>query len=171
MSGEFPAQRATNAENVSIWWRHHVDNSCDLSVLSAISFYFDNPHCTEKYFLSYSKCQQCFQNKNYAYVTRAPLPRYCLVFFLSYRWIDNLILNWIWIKPLVKCILVCNWSAVLDRRWMASHNFSHNRLLAEHSEIQKLSDRFGRGFKGDSFNNSVCSCWWQYYVIMSKRNG
>ena len=24
MSGEFPAQRVNNAENVSIWWRHHV---------------------------------------------------------------------------------------------------------------------------------------------------
>ena len=23
-SGEFPAQRASNAENASIWWRHHV---------------------------------------------------------------------------------------------------------------------------------------------------
>ena len=23
MAGEFPAQRASNAENVSIWWRHH----------------------------------------------------------------------------------------------------------------------------------------------------
>ena len=23
--GEFPAQRASNAENVSIWWRHHVN--------------------------------------------------------------------------------------------------------------------------------------------------
>ena len=22
-SGEFPAQMASNAENVSIWWRHH----------------------------------------------------------------------------------------------------------------------------------------------------
>ena len=22
--GEFPAQMASNAENVSIWWRHHV---------------------------------------------------------------------------------------------------------------------------------------------------
>ena len=22
-TGEFPAQRASNAENVSIWWRHH----------------------------------------------------------------------------------------------------------------------------------------------------
>ena len=25
MTGEFPAQMASNAENVSIWWRHHVD--------------------------------------------------------------------------------------------------------------------------------------------------
>ena len=24
MTGEFPTQRADNAENVSIWWRHHV---------------------------------------------------------------------------------------------------------------------------------------------------
>ena len=24
VNGEFPAQRASNAENVSIWWRHHV---------------------------------------------------------------------------------------------------------------------------------------------------
>ena len=25
--GEFPAQRASNTENVSIWWRHHVLNT------------------------------------------------------------------------------------------------------------------------------------------------
>ena len=24
MTGEFPTQMASNAENVSIWWRHHV---------------------------------------------------------------------------------------------------------------------------------------------------
>ena len=27
MTGEFPAQRASNAENVSIWWRHRVNSS------------------------------------------------------------------------------------------------------------------------------------------------
>ena len=26
-TGEFPAQMASNAENVSIWWRHHVEQS------------------------------------------------------------------------------------------------------------------------------------------------
>ena len=25
VTGEFPAQRASNAENVSIWWRHHAE--------------------------------------------------------------------------------------------------------------------------------------------------
>ena len=27
-TGEFPAQMASNAENVSIWWRHHEEESC-----------------------------------------------------------------------------------------------------------------------------------------------
>ena len=32
-TGEFPAQRASNAENVSIWWRHHdMLNSCKLCI-------------------------------------------------------------------------------------------------------------------------------------------
>ena len=28
VTGEFPAQMASNAENVSIWWRHHVNLAC-----------------------------------------------------------------------------------------------------------------------------------------------
>ena len=28
VTGEFPAQRASNVENVSIWWRHHVTQPC-----------------------------------------------------------------------------------------------------------------------------------------------
>ena len=27
LTGEFPAQRASNAENVSIWWRHHASQN------------------------------------------------------------------------------------------------------------------------------------------------
>ena len=27
MTGEFPAQMACNAQNVSIWWRHHIESS------------------------------------------------------------------------------------------------------------------------------------------------
>ena len=33
VTGEFPAQRASNAENVSIWWRHHVDPYSDVKRL------------------------------------------------------------------------------------------------------------------------------------------
>ena len=28
LTGEFPAQMASNAENVSIWWRHHGGVKC-----------------------------------------------------------------------------------------------------------------------------------------------
>ena len=30
-AGEFPAQMASNAENVFIWWRHNVDCNCSLT--------------------------------------------------------------------------------------------------------------------------------------------
>ena len=29
-TGEFPAQMASNAENASIWWRHHVNHCCKM---------------------------------------------------------------------------------------------------------------------------------------------
>ena len=35
-TGEFPAQMASNAENASIWWRHH-ENSCCWEILIIIS--------------------------------------------------------------------------------------------------------------------------------------
>ena len=42
LTGEFPAQMASNAENVSIWWRHHALNSSSYNVLRftiLISYY------------------------------------------------------------------------------------------------------------------------------------
>ena len=36
-TGEFPAQRASNAENASIWWRHHVDQCCTYRCPAPIS--------------------------------------------------------------------------------------------------------------------------------------
>ena len=38
VTGEFPAQRASNAENVSIWWRHHVNLNLAKSCLSITYF-------------------------------------------------------------------------------------------------------------------------------------
>ena len=38
-TGEFPAQMASNAENVSIWWRHHAkeNSGCDIYALILVN--------------------------------------------------------------------------------------------------------------------------------------
>ena len=36
-TGEFPAQMASNAENVSIWWRHHVNSFFFFLLLTAFT--------------------------------------------------------------------------------------------------------------------------------------
>ena len=44
-TGEFPAQMASNAENVSIWWRHHARGlviGCPLSAMSIVNTYCKN---------------------------------------------------------------------------------------------------------------------------------
>ena len=51
-TGEFPAKMASNAENVSIWWRHHADTgSCALLTyiwpLRVHSFTHKNPRIVE----------------------------------------------------------------------------------------------------------------------------
>ena len=38
-TGEFPAQRAGNAENVSIWWRHHEAPSLEFTRLPRCQWY------------------------------------------------------------------------------------------------------------------------------------
>ena len=40
VTGEFTAQRASNAENVSIWWRHH-----GISYRDVISWHWQSLHC------------------------------------------------------------------------------------------------------------------------------
>ena len=47
VTGEFPAQRASNAENVSIWWRHHEEHLRNTSTgicssLGALKYDTDN---------------------------------------------------------------------------------------------------------------------------------
>ena len=34
VTDEFPAQMASNAENVSIWWRHHDINALDIVIVT-----------------------------------------------------------------------------------------------------------------------------------------
>ena len=43
VTGEFPTQKASNAENVSIWWRHHGEIWCYICIhsdlIQTISYY------------------------------------------------------------------------------------------------------------------------------------
>ena len=49
-TGEFPAQMASNAENVSIWWRHHVqDHSCKEHVSKLTICIFNSKREYNKY--------------------------------------------------------------------------------------------------------------------------
>ena len=43
VTGEFPAQRASDAENVSIWWRHHVGGCC-FGAINTTAKYFYRQH-------------------------------------------------------------------------------------------------------------------------------
>ena len=58
MTGEFPSQRASNVENTSIWWRHHVPTAADRTTNTIVichnrmraPFYINGikPSCDEK---------------------------------------------------------------------------------------------------------------------------
>ena len=43
VTGEFPAQRASYAENVSIWWRHHISTSLPLGLARNVFLYKKYP--------------------------------------------------------------------------------------------------------------------------------
>ena len=45
VTGEFPAQKASNMENVSIWWRHYVDAIICIHISSCVML---TPMCTLK---------------------------------------------------------------------------------------------------------------------------
>ena len=74
-TGEFPAQMASNAENVSIWWRHHVTGvvrhlydvtamtfaSCNSSLICAVANRMSQDNCSLRMFhasncMTFSRC-------------------------------------------------------------------------------------------------------------------
>ena len=62
-TGEFPAQRASNAENVSIWWRHHV-NGIYLDYLSGGKILYDiNQHCFLQWFSAKKTPNHCLNRE------------------------------------------------------------------------------------------------------------
>ena len=63
---EFSAQMASNAENVSIWWRHHVTFSSDLIMvsillLSGVPDFFDRNKILSGYDLSHYQVPHCIR--------------------------------------------------------------------------------------------------------------
>ena len=62
VTGEFPAQTASNAENVSIWWRHHTLTACIILGEGNLGWYFYGFFTSWVLFLSsrLSKRQQPF---------------------------------------------------------------------------------------------------------------
>ena len=61
LCGEFTAQMASNADNVSIWWRHHATLGIILmlqqyKLLILITFLYDNGCCS---WFPFSACQVC----------------------------------------------------------------------------------------------------------------
>ena len=55
VTSDFPAQMASNAENVSLWWRHHVTFNVIFIHYPSFAYHFSSPVCTLKQ-LFYTKC-------------------------------------------------------------------------------------------------------------------
>ena len=78
VTGEFPAQRTSNAENVSIWWRHNVKGrSCEMVSLSwRYHVYSDCGTCLNISRSEQNGCQfgdDIFLNENYCSLLKISL--------------------------------------------------------------------------------------------------
>ena len=62
MTGEFPAQKASNAEDISIWWRHHVWKEHQRMVSSHCDNIFNNFNTISKW--KRSAFTVCFNHLN-----------------------------------------------------------------------------------------------------------
>ena len=51
VTGEFPTQRASNTENVSIWWRHHANYSSHRKSANGVHIFFE---CAVKFIVKYA---------------------------------------------------------------------------------------------------------------------
>ena len=80
VTGEFPVQRASNAEKVSIWWRHHVHRNSNLVEI----LFYSHSSCDEVIAIKFCKwhascavvpCAKfCSDMINYSEVTLKPIP-------------------------------------------------------------------------------------------------
>ena len=97
VTGEFPAQRASNAENVSIWWRHHAAVVFQalwlevLAVFGALAWPLD-PSMSIQFWKKFILCKLvCICNRIVFYIyifiynfTGILLPNYCSLFHIYF---------------------------------------------------------------------------------------
>ena len=62
VTGEFPTQRASSAENVSIWWRHHGYCHCHHSPISTEQLTIE--YCCMQYGITITLCTLYIKNKS-----------------------------------------------------------------------------------------------------------
>ena len=133
VTGEFPAQRASNAENVSIWWRYHtlkyasVPSGARPSVVTVASIFKNFPWLFQNFLYSFPKSvlpvAECkwhlYYRNHFRYVHGlwekalhinasshwlSPYPE-CSLCWSEMRWVDHRCLNAIEKFPLFANIL------------------------------------------------------------------
>ena len=62
VTGEFPAQRASNAENVSIWW-HLMTSSCGQTIIATMARLWCGSHGVFFHVIQYSSFEDWFSRK------------------------------------------------------------------------------------------------------------
>ena len=75
VTGEFPTQRASNTENVSIWWRHHEyrHRHCHIAVVIAIVMQLSWLWYFHYFFCQYH-CSQIWLSETHIIIWRVVLP-------------------------------------------------------------------------------------------------
>ena len=70
VTGEFPSQRASNAENVSIWWRHHVQGRFSritydmLLLVQPLTAWFGSVGC-KGMMINYTENHECLESSQF----------------------------------------------------------------------------------------------------------
>ena len=100
VTGEFPAQMASNAENVSIWWRHHVSVERKRShaypevgvtkasfVNFSVSTIFESAKVPVKFFAAHSYMTAAEQRRHLSYMNVVFSSQH--VFWRCWNWFSN----------------------------------------------------------------------------------
>ena len=116
MTGEFPAQGASSADNVSIWWRQHVNSLKSLHRvrygpwfnIKKPSYQYRKSHCGDETVLGSS-----YLNNGISYTSKVA----------SLYWTNPLVMARFFSLEMTKIYLVCrNWGKGMGyHKWMKCH--------------------------------------------------